>query len=271
VSGSFEILNAQDAKKNSVRLKADYIKIMDGEIYLNIKATSRIDKQNIDVPNLDLVIYNELEDEEILLGNTKTDLKGQAKFLIDNLNTLKPDSSYTYNLSVSFKGNDDFKRASRSVSFKNAAIKAELIRKDSINYIKATLSDINADSLLVEKLLLIQVQRLFSPLKIGEEFNFTDENGTIFVPVEEGIPGLNGNLNIEVVLADSDDYGTVKAILKAPIGKPIVEESTFNERTLWSPRNKTPIFILLFTGALIFGTWGVIIYLITNLFKISKN
>lgn len=271
VSGSFEILNAQDAKKNSVRLKADYIKIMEGEIYLNIKATSRIDKQNIDVPNLDLAIYNEVDDEEILLGNTKTDLKGQAKFQIDNLNTLKPDSLYTYNLSVSFEGNDDFKRASRSVSFKNAAIKAELVRKDSINYIKATLSDINADSLLVEKLLLIQVQRLFSPLKIGEEFNFTDENGTIFVPVEEGIPGLNGNLNIEVVLADSDDYGTVKAILKAPIGKPIVEESTFNKRTLWSPRNKTPIFILLFTGALIFGTWGVIIYLITNLFKISKN
>lgn len=266
-----DILHAQDAKKNSVRLKADYIKIMGGEIYLNIKATSRIDKQNIDVPNLDLAIYNEVDDEEILLGNTKTDLKGQAKFQINNLNTLKLDSSYTYNLSVSFKGNDDFKRASRSVSFKNAAIKAELVRKDSINYIKATLSDINADSLLVEKLLLIQVQRLFSPLKIGEEFNFTDENGTIFVPVEEGIPGLNGNLNIEVVLADSDDYGTVKAILKAPIGKPIVEESTFNERTLWSPRNKTPIFILLFTGALIFGTWGVIIYLITNLFKISKN
>ena len=265
------ILHAQDAKKNSVRLKADYIKIMGGEIYLNIKATSRIDKQNIDVPNLDLAIYNEVNDEEILLGNTKTDLKGQAKFVIDNLNTVKPDSTDSYNLAVSFKGNDDFKRASRSVSFKNAAIKAELVRKDSINYIKATLSDTGADSLLAEQSLLIKVQRLFSPLKIGEEFNFTDENGTIFVPVEDGIPGLNGNLNIEVVLEDSDDYGTVKAIIKAPIGKPIVEESTFDERTLWASRSKTPIFILLFSGALIFGTWGIIIYLITNLFKIIKN
>ncbi|MGB5204645.1 MAG: hypothetical protein WBN63_10690, partial [Eudoraea sp.] len=111
----------------------------------------------------------------------------------------------------------------------------------------------------------------FSPLKIGEEFNFRDENGTIFVPIEDGIPGLDGNLNIEVVLQDSDDYGTVKAIINAPIGKPIVEESTFDQRTLWSPRSKTPIFILFFTGGLIFGTWGIIIYLITNLFKISKN
>jgi len=265
------ILHAQDAKKNRIRIKADYIKVMDGEIYLNIKTTSRIDKQNIDVPNLDLAVYNEVDDEEILLGNTKTDLKGDAKFEIDNLNTVKSDSTDTYNLAVSFEGNDNFKPASRNVSIKNAAIRAELVRKDSVNYIKATLTDINADSLLAEQSLLIQVQRLFSPLKIGEEFNFTDENGTIFVPVEDGIPGLNGILNIEVVLEDSDDYGTVKAIINAPIGKPIVEESTFDQRTLWSPRGKTPIFILFFTGGLIFGTWGLIIYLIANLYKISKN
>ena len=147
LTSSFEILNAQDTKKNRIRIKADYIKVMGGEIYLNIKTTSRIDKENIEVPNLDLAVYNELDDEEILLGNTKTDLKGEAKFVIDNLNTVKPDSTYTYNLAVSFVGNDYFKRASRSISFKNAAIKAELVRKDSINYIKATLSDINADSL----------------------------------------------------------------------------------------------------------------------------
>lgn len=264
-------IHAQDTKKNRVRLKADYIKIMGGEIYLNIKASSKIDKQNIDVPNLDIAVYNEINDEEILLGNTRTDLKGQAKFIIKSLDVIKPDSTDTYNLSVSFNGNETFKRASRDVSFKNADIEVDLVRKDSINYIKATLSDASLDSLLAEQSLLIQVQRLFSPLKIGEEFNFTDENGTIFVPVEDGIPGLNGNLNIEVVLDDSDDYGTVKAIIKAPIGKPIVEESTFDQRTLWAPRNKTPIFILLFTGALIFGSWGIIIYLITNLFKISKN
>ena len=269
--GGFSNLYAQDAKKNSVRLKADYIKIMGGEIYLNIRATSKIDNQNIDVPNLEINVYNEYEDEEIPLGKTITDSRGKSKFVIEGLQAIKPDSTNTYNLGVSFEGNDDFKRASGSVSFKNADIEAKLITKDSINYIAATLSDTVADSLLAEKSLLIQVQRLFSPLKIGEEFNFTDENGAILVPVEDGIPGIDGNLNIEVVLDDSDDYGTVKAIVNAPIGKPIVEESSFDQRTLWSPRNKTPFFILLFTGGLIFGTWGVIIYLFTNLVRLTKS
>ncbi len=75
--------------------------------------------------------------------------------------------------------------------------------------------------------------------------------------LEEGIPGVDGNLTFEVVLKESDDYGTVKAMVNAPIGIPIVDESTFDERTMWSPRNKTPLFLLIFPNLLIFGMWGI--------------
>ena len=74
----------------------------------------------------------------------------------------------------------------------------------------------------------------------------TDDNGSIIVAVDNDIPGINGNLMIEVTLSDSDSYGTVKALVKAPYGTPIVEESTFDKRTMWSPRNKTPLFLLIF-------------------------
>ena len=99
----------------------------------------------------------------------------------------------------------------------------------------------------------------------------TDEDGTIIAEVKEGIPGLDGNLAIEVVLNDSELFGTVKAIVNAPVGTPIVDESTFDQRTMWSPRNKTPLFLLIFPNILIFGIWGLIIYLITNLIKIKKS
>ena len=127
------------------------------------------------------------------------------------------------------------------------------------------------DSLLSDQFLNVQVQRLFRPLRIGEEFNSTDENGTIIVPVEEGIPGIDGNLTLEVVLRDSDDYGTVKAILNAPLGKPIVQDTNFDKRTMWASRDKTPIFLLIFPNLIIFGMWGIIVYLIFNLFKIHKS
>jgi len=59
-AASFQTLNAQNAKKNKVRLKAQYIKIMGGESYLDIIATSKINKQNVKVSDIDLYVFNEL-------------------------------------------------------------------------------------------------------------------------------------------------------------------------------------------------------------------
>lgn len=262
---------AQNVKKNRVRLKVDYIKIMDGEAFLNIKASSKIEKKNVVVSNIGFTVSNEFNDEEIELGSGTTDDNGECKFVLPNLNKIIPDSTNTYTIAVAFGGNESYKRASKSVSFKNADIEAKLVVKDSANHIMGTLRDIALDSLIAGEYLEVQVQRLFSPLRIGEEFNETDEDGTILVPVEEGIPGVDGNLVVEVVLNDSDEYGTVKALVEAPIGVPIVEESTFDQRTLWSPRNKTPIFILVIANFLIFGIWGFLVYLISNFFKIAKS
>ena len=264
-------LYAQKAKKNKARLNVQYVKIMDGEIYFDIKASARIKKKNVKISNIDLSISNELEEESIKLGETSTNMDGEARFVLKSLNAIKPDSSNTYNITVSFKGNESFKKAKKNISFKDAIIEAKIITKDSINYISAILTDTETKSPIVDESLTVQVQRLFKPLRIGEEFNNTDEDGSIIVPIEEGIPGVNGNLTLEVVLNESDDFGTVKAMVTGSIGVPIVDESTFDQRTMWSPRNKTPIFLLIFPNLLIIGIWGFIVYLILNLFKLSKS
>ena len=264
------IIAQEKPEKNRLRLKVDYVKIMDGEIYFDIGASARIDKENIDVANIDVIISNEFDGEEVELGKVKTNMNGKSRFVLESLSLLTLDSTNTYNITISFKGNDAFKRASKSISFKDAKIKANIITKDSVHYISATLLDASTDSILANRLLNVQVQRLFRPLPIGKEFNSTDENGTILVSIEEGIPGVDGKLTFEVVLKESDDYGTVKALIEAPIGVPIVEESTFDKRTMWSPRNKTPLFLLIVPNLLIIGMWGIIVYLTVNLFKISK-
>ena len=264
-------LYAQKVKQHKLRINVQYVKIMDGEVYFDIKASSKIKKKNIKVSNIELTLYNELEDDKIKLGKTTTNMNGESRFILKNFNEIRPDSSNTYNILVSFKGNDSYKKAKKRISFKDAIIDAKIITKDSINYITATLFDSKAKSPIVDESLTVQVQRLFNPLRIGKEFNNTDDEGSILVPIEEGIPGVDGNLALEVVLNESDDYGTVKAIVKAPIGKVIIDESTFDQRTMWSPRNKTPIFLLIFPNLLIFGIWGIIVYLFINLFKLSKS
>lgn len=258
--------------KNAVRLKADYFKIINGEIYFDIKASSKIDKQTVDVSNIEILISNIIEDDQYIeIGTVTTNMNGESRFTLKSLSLIQPDSTDTYHMDFAFKGNTDFKRASKTISFKDATIEAELLQKDSLNFIKATLFDVTSNTPLTDRLLTVQLQRLFKPLRIGPEFNSTDESGTIIVPIKERLPGVDGILVFEVVLKDSEDYGTVKSIIKAPIGIPIVDESTFDERTMWSPRNKTPYLLLIFPNLLILTLWGLIIYLIFNLYKISKS
>jgi hypothetical protein len=273
ISGFFLSLNvhAQETKKNTIRLKADYIKTMNKEIAFNLRASSKVDGSNIDVANIELNVFNEYNDDSVKLGSTITDSEGKGTFLVNDLNLIKPDSTGLYNILISFNGNDAYKRASKSLTYKDATIEAKIIKEDSINYITATLKDTATDSVLIDQILNVQVKRLFRPLRIGPEFNTTDESGTIIVPVEEGIPGVDGMLTFEVVLKDNEDYGTVKAQVTAPLGIPVVDESTFDQRTMWSPRSKTPLFLLIIPNFLTFAIWGIIFYLIFNLVKLSKS
>ncbi len=270
-SSAFNKIYSQDDEKHRIRLKADYFKEMDGDNYVQIGAISKIDKETISVGNIELSIENEYYDDIIELGSVKTNMNGESKFLIKEFDQLKADSNNVYNLNIVFKGNDTFKRASKSISFKDAIIKANLITKDSINYVNSTLIDKATDSIIEGESLVVQVNRLFRPLIIGEPLNYTDETGSIMVPVEDGIPGVNGILTLEVVLKDNDDYGTVKKSFDAAIGVPIKDESTFDDRTMWSPRNKTPLLLLIIPNLLTFSLWGIIIFLIFNLYKIYRS
>ena len=262
---------AQQVEKNRARIAIEYVKIMNTEIFFNIKVGARVNKKSVRISNIELTVSNEFGDGELELGKVITNMDGESKFVLNGLDGIRPDSTNTYTVVVSFKGNDLYKQASKSISFKDANIQANLVTKDSVNYMVATLQDVDTHSPIPDQNLQIQVQRLFRPLVLGDPFNKTDKDGSILVPIEDNIPGVDGNLTLEVVLLEHDDYGTIKAIVNAPIGVPFEDESTFDERTMWSPRNKTPLFLLIFPNLITLGMWAFIVYLIINLFRIVKS
>lgn len=267
---AFHNVYSQNHKKNKVRIQAYYFKIMDSISFVDIRATSKIDKKTKKLPNLAFDVYNFIDESEIKLGSINTNQIGETKFILKDLETLKKDSLGYYNIKITFKGNEQFKKSSKTITFKDAEINTKLSTKDSINFINATLIDKNSNSAIASTPLIVRVQRLFKPLILGDSFNMTDDDGRITSAIDNNIPGVNRNIYIEVVLDDSDEYGTVIDVLKAPIGVPIVDESTFDKRTMWSPRNKTPLFLLIVPNALTFGMWFIIALLIINLFKIKK-
>jgi hypothetical protein len=262
--------NAQE-KKERLRVRAMYTKIMNGPVHMDLSTSARIDRTNMDIPNIPLEIYYEVDGEEFPLGEVQTGPDGNARFTLENLSEIRPDSTGTFILGASFGGNDSFRRASRSVEFRDGAINARLEKRDSLNYIAATLTDVALDSSVADALIKVQVKRMFKPLRLSEDLLMTDADGSILVEIPPDIPGQDGILDIEVLIEDNGTYGTVKSELQAPVGTPIVVESTWDQRALWARGSKAPIFILVFTGVLVIGSWGLIAYLIINLFKIAKS
>ena len=108
-------LYAQKAKQNRVRLSVQYVKIIDGEVYFDIKASSKIKKKNVKVSNIELSIFNEFDDEKELIGKTTTNAKGESRFVLKSLSEIRSDSSNLYTITVSYKGNKSFKKAKKSI------------------------------------------------------------------------------------------------------------------------------------------------------------
>ena len=264
-------LNAQSNKKNKLRINADYTKIMDGESFLKIKASARVDKKNVTVPDIELVIYNNVEEAPVELGRTMTNEDGVAKFVLPEIKSLQTDSTSTYNFVIAFKGNESFNKVKKTISVKDVDIYGRVIFKDSLHYVQARISDPVTDSALVDMPLRIELQRLFRTLKIGDLSYKTNANGSILVPLEDKFPGVDGELVFEVILFENEEYGTVKDLITTDIGTPIVDESRYDDRTMWSSSDKTPIFLLVFPNIIIASIWGLIFYLTYNLFKIYKS
>jgi hypothetical protein len=73
------------------------------------------------------------------------------------------------------------------------------------------------------------------------------------------------------MIEDHDEFGSIFAFTMKKWGKPTVDDnSAFERRTLWSTRDKTPYWLLVFPNLIIFGVWGVIVYLVLQIFKIKK-
>lgn len=249
-------LTLQYVKDNAVNTLAISAKYKEGKMFLPAKG-------------FELKVYSIVENDSLVfLGNATLNNAGKTTFNIDKAFEAIQDS---YQFQVDYEGSAEFLATSNSTEVKVANLTAKLITDSDKNYsIEATLTDA-AGNPIAETELNVQLKRLFSPLALGSGIFFTDENGTIIAPIENIMPGIEGKLDYEVLLKESDEYGTIKTAVNTTIGKPIVDLSTFDERTMWSSPSKAPLVILIVPNVLIFGIWSILFILIFNLFRISKN
>lgn len=257
--------------KIRTRVSVQYIKIMKQESFISISAKYK-NKNDIEpAPNLEFHIYQKvIEDSLLYLGIATTNTNGKAEFILSkNLDSILSKNSM-YAFVIKLENNPRFSDVETELTISDVNLIPSLETVDSINYLTATLTNATGQP-LPGQLLKVQLQRMFAPLLIGKKSYETDENGSIQVVLEEPMPGQDGVLTFEIVLSESEEYGTIKALISAPIGIPVIDQSTFDKRTMWSPPAKAPYYLLIFPNLIILGVWIPILILLFNLSRISKS
>ncbi len=255
-------------EKQNALISVQFNKV-NAQNFLKISAKYKDGKKFVPASDLEVKIYKIVsEDSTALLGNLKLAKDGNGLFDVSNAISKNQDD---ISFNVIHEASDKFEEAATEVRLKFANLTAELNLDDkTAPVIIATLKDIN-NMPLADVELKVRLQRTFAPLTIGDDTYFTDENGTINVPITVKMPGLDGKLNYEVVLDENETYGTIKTIIESNIGTKITDLSTFDQRTMWGTPLKAPLVALIVPNLLIFGIWLTLFFLIFNLYRISKQ
>ncbi len=258
--------------KVKLRLGASYYHEMGADPMIKLKTRAKIDGKTVPISELEIKVFRAYGDTTFFLSAIKTDDEGIANYALDDDQFELRDTSGYFTYIFIVENHDNFKDVEKSLSFIPAELALEIKQIGETPHIYAKLYNSITQEPVVDEGLVFAVDRLFKPLVIGEEeIYFTDEDGLVLLPYEGDLPGKDGLLTFLVKLDDSDDYGTVLASIDAKLGTNIVLESTYDQRTMWSPPNKTPWMLIIFPNLIILVVWGTLVWLLFNLYKIYKN
>ena len=155
-------------------------------------------------------------------------------------------------------------------TMKEAIISISFNEENNLKTIIATVKDQEGQP--IEELdLFFYVERTFSLLPIGDVFNTTDENGMVEVEFPSDLPGdSEGNVAIVVKILESDLYNDQTLEMTKKWGIPVQLDESQEKRSLWAAAANAPISLIVVVSSMIIAVWYIIIYIIYNLFTISK-
>jgi hypothetical protein len=185
------------------------------------------------------------------------------------------DTTNFYYFLVEMEGGEKFRDRDADLEIWASRLETAFEIEDSVKTIRAVFSGADDSGRLVpveDALLKFYVKRLLYPLPVGGgDPSYTDSRGRAEIEFPDDLPGdEEGNLTILVKLEEDDRYGTVvlRETLAWGIRRPV--EHHVNGRSLISPGNNAPWFMVIGINSSVIAVWGVMLWVVFNLFRIRK-
>lgn len=269
-------LLAQDTKEEApVNLQLKYFLPNNQVPYIKVITNKKQGRKWLVVPGVPVKVYLGAVADSNLLGKVVTAVNGEARVAFPPAVKKSWDNMDAFSIvAVSVPAAND-EPLSAELLVKKAMMVLDTLSEDGARSVVARLKEKRGTIWvpIPDVEMKLRIKRLLGNLTVGDkEFYTADTSGTAMAPfLKDSLPGDQlGNIILLSVVEDNEIYGNLSVEKTVPWGKPVLAQTGFWHRTLWSTGNRAPIWLLVIAGALIAGVWGTIIYLIRQLWKIRK-
>ena len=266
------------AQKDSViaeeLVKLKYFNNNNSVQYLILENSLKTGRKTQPLKNKVFQLYLDSNKTENFIAKVTTDKNGKAKsFLPPSLKTVWQASSLHKFIAVAAGKGEEI---AAELEIEKAKIKIDTTSEGGTRSITVQVMKYENRGWVPanEVEMKIGIKRLGGILSAGDEETYTtDSSGIVTAELtKDSLPGdEKGNIVLAARVEDNDLFGNLlveKTVLWGVAVKP--DNSFFDQRTLWTTRFRTPLWLLFMAYSIVIGVWGTIIYLIMQLFRIKK-
>jgi hypothetical protein len=271
---SASAVNAQ-SEKSPLIIELTYHLVNNQYPFLTVYTKTKVGKQFPPVPNTEVSVYLNEETDAMLLGKVKTGATGKALLTVGTGFKSLWDSAATFKFLASSPGTKAYDASTAEINITKAKIFIDTVADAETRTLSASVVEQQHGATVPAKEveMKIVVNRMAGNLSVGEAETYTsDSTGVALAEFKrDSIPGdKEGYIIVTAKTEDNDTYGNLSIEKKIKWGAPFVPVNTFDKRTLFATRDKSPVWLLGLAYSIAFGVWGTIIYLVGQVIKLRK-
>ncbi len=241
-------------EKQKVYMSMDTKMIVNEYRLIEVTLRTRVDGKFHPIQDAEVEILMKTEESDKSLANILTNTEGVASLVIEKDYSYFKDEEGKYTILAKFKGNNNFKKASKRVKVRDLSLKAGFNEVDSVKKINISALEFIKDSLTIPEKDVdykVFVDRMFADLELASG---TFKEGEAEVIIPNDIPGNpTGYINL-IIRVDERDYQLVELTTEINWGVPLKIEEARN-------KNATTISYIAFmiTSVIVISILGLLL------------
>lgn len=244
--------------------------------YLKVQAQLKANNKLQPMNGIGVQLYLDSVSGSNLVAQMTTDEKGSAETIIPPALKNVWDALPVHKFIAVAKANPKDEPTTAELEITKAKIEMDTLNADGTRSVTAKVFSYNNGEWVAAKDVEVKigVERLGGTLKIGDDESYTtDSLGQVSGEFKlDSLPSIDtkGDIVLVAKVEDNDQFGNLMVYKTVPWGKYYKHTSTFGKRSLFAARFKSPLWLSFMAYSIVGAVWGVIIYLIVQIFRMKR-